>query len=67
MEKPMTGILVGSTTMEVEKVFKGKLQVGDKIVFGQGNGIGCTGCSTRKILVKSICLVSTASDKSQAQ
>ncbi len=41
-QKPMTGTLVSSTTMEVEKVFKGKLRVGDKMVFGQGNGIGCT-------------------------
>ena len=41
-EKPMTGTLVRSTTMEVEKVFKGNLRVGDKIVFGQGNGIRCT-------------------------
>ncbi len=41
-EKPMTGTLVSSTTMEVEKVFKGNLRVGDKMVFGQGNGIRCT-------------------------
>lgn len=41
-QKPMTGTLVSSTTMEVEKVFKGKLRIGDEIVFGQGNGIRCT-------------------------
>ena len=41
-QKPMTGTLVSSTTMEVEKVFKGKQRVGDKIVFGQGNGLRCT-------------------------
>ena len=40
-EKPM-GILVSSTTMEVQKVFKGNLRVGDKMVFGQGNEIRCT-------------------------
>jgi len=41
-EKPFIGTLVSSTTMEVEKVFKGNLRVGDKMVFGQGNGIRCT-------------------------
>ena len=41
-EKPMIGTLVSSTTMQVEKVFKGNLRAGDKIVFGQGNGIWCT-------------------------
>ena len=40
--KPMIGTLVSSTTMEVENVFKGKLRVGDKMVFGQGTGLGCT-------------------------
>jgi hypothetical protein len=39
---PLTNNPVGSTTMEIEKVFKGKLRVGDKITFGQGNGPGCT-------------------------
>src|ERR1044072_5937674 len=32
---------VKSTTMVVEKVFKGKLKVRDEIVFGQGNGADC--------------------------
>jgi hypothetical protein len=41
-EKPMIGTLVSSTAMQVEKVFKGNLRAGDKIVFGQGNGIRCT-------------------------
>ena len=41
-QKPMTGTLVTSTTMEVEKVYKGNLRVGDTMVFGQGNGIRCT-------------------------
>jgi hypothetical protein len=41
-EKAMTGTFVSSTTMEVEKVFKGNLRVGDKLEFGQGNGIRCT-------------------------
>ena len=39
---PLNGSRVLSTTMEVQKVFKGKLSVGDKITFGQGNGIRCT-------------------------
>lgn len=38
----MTGSLVSSTTMQVEKVFKGNLRVGDKLEFGQGNGLRCT-------------------------
>ncbi|MBC8029917.1 MAG: carboxypeptidase regulatory-like domain-containing protein [Pyrinomonadaceae bacterium] len=41
-ELPIIGTRVLTTTMEVEKVFKGKLRVGDKMVFGQGNGIRCT-------------------------
>lgn len=41
-EKPMTGTLVRTITMEVEKVFKGNVRVGDKMVFGQGDGIRCT-------------------------
>jgi hypothetical protein len=41
-EMPIIGTRVLSTKMEVEKVFKGKLRVGDKMVFGQGNGIRCT-------------------------
>ena len=41
-QKPMIGTLVTSTTMEVEKVYKGNLRVGDTMVFGQGNGIRCT-------------------------
>jgi hypothetical protein len=32
---------VRSTTMVVEKVFKGKLKVNDQIVFGQGGGADC--------------------------
>jgi hypothetical protein len=32
---------VRSTTMLVEKVFKGNLKVGDEIVFGQGGGADC--------------------------
>lgn len=32
---------VRSTTMVVEKVFKGKLKVRDEIVFGQGSGANC--------------------------
>src|SRR5262245_10240413 len=32
---------VKSTTMVVEKVFKGKLKVRDEIVFGQGGGADC--------------------------
>ena len=39
---PPSGSLVSSTTMEVQKVFKGKLRVGDKMVFGQGLGLSCT-------------------------
>jgi len=41
-QKTMIGTLVTSTTMEVEKVYKGNLRVGDKMVFGQGDGIRCT-------------------------
>lgn len=41
-EKPMTGTFVRTITMEVQKVFKGNVRAGDKMVFGQGNGIGCT-------------------------
>jgi hypothetical protein len=41
-QKPMIGTLVTSTRMEVEKVYKGNLRVGDKMVFGQGNGTHCT-------------------------
>jgi hypothetical protein len=33
---------VVSTTMEIEKVFKGNLRAGDKITLGQGNSPGCT-------------------------
>jgi len=33
---------VVSTTMEIEKVFKGSLRAGDKITLGQGNSPGCT-------------------------
>ena len=32
-QKPMIGTLVTSTTMEVEKVYKGNLRVGDTMVF----------------------------------
>ena len=42
LQTPIIGTPVTATTMQVEKVFKGKLQVGDKIVFGQGNSIRCT-------------------------
>jgi hypothetical protein len=41
-ERPRLATLVTSTTMQVEKVFKGNLRAGDKIVFGQGNGLRCT-------------------------
>ena len=41
-EMAPSGTFVSSTTMEVKKVFKGDLRVGDKMVFGQGNGIRCT-------------------------
>ena len=41
-EMPFIGTRVTSTTMEVLKVFKGKLRVGEKMVFGQGNSIRCT-------------------------
>jgi hypothetical protein len=41
-EKPRLATLVTSTTVQVEKVFKGNLRAGDKIVFGQGNGLRCT-------------------------
>lgn len=33
---------VTAATLEVTRVFKGNLRAGDKIVFGQGNGIRCT-------------------------
>jgi len=39
---PINGSRVLSTMMEVQKVFKGNLRAGDKITFGQGNGIRCT-------------------------
>ena len=39
---PMHGSRVVSTTMEVQKVFKGNLSIGSKMSFGQGNGIRCT-------------------------
>jgi len=39
---PLNGTRVVSTTMEVQKVFKGNLRIGDKMTFGQGNGIRCT-------------------------
>lgn len=39
---PISGSRVLSTTMEVQRVFKGNLRVGDKMTFGQGNGIRCT-------------------------
>ena len=38
----MLGTNVSATTMEVQRVFKGNLRVGDRMVFGQGNGIRCT-------------------------
>lgn len=41
-EMPFIGTRVTSTTMEVLRVFKGKLRVGEKMVFGQGNSIRCT-------------------------
>ncbi len=41
-EMPLIGTRVLSTTMEVQKVFKGRLRVGDEMVFGQGNNIQCT-------------------------
>ena len=39
---PINGSRVLSTIMEVQKVFKGNLSTGDKLTFGQGNGIRCT-------------------------
>ena len=39
---PLINTRVTSTTMEVVKVFKGNLKVGEKMVFGQGNSINCT-------------------------
>jgi len=39
---PLNTSRVLSTTMEIQKVFKGNLKVGDKMIFGQGNGIRCT-------------------------
>ena len=41
-ETPLNGSHVISTAMEVKKVFKGSARVGDKLIFGQGNGIRCT-------------------------
>lgn len=41
-EMPLINTRVTSTTMEVVRVFKGNLRVGEKMVFGQGNGIHCT-------------------------
>ena len=41
-ETPSNGSRVLSTLMEVQKVFKGNLRIGDKLTFGQGNGIRCT-------------------------
>ena len=35
------GDLIRSTTVVVQRVFKGKVKVGDEIVFAQGNGIDC--------------------------
>lgn len=40
-KEAVLGDPIRSTTVEIEKVFKGKVRVGDKIVFGQGNGIDC--------------------------
>ena len=40
-KNPMTGSVL-STTMEVKKVFKGSVRTGERLVFGQGNGIRCT-------------------------
>ena len=39
---PTNASRVLSTIMEVQKVFKGNLRTGDKMTFGQGNGIRCT-------------------------
>ena len=39
---PLINTRVTSTTMEVVKVFKGDLRVGERMVFGQGNSINCT-------------------------
>lgn len=39
---PLNASRVLSTTMEVQKVFKGNLNIGDKVTFSQGNGIRCT-------------------------
>ena len=39
-KSPMSRVV--STEMEVEKVFKGSVRVGDRLTFGQGNGIRCT-------------------------
>lgn len=41
-ETPLNASRVLSTTMEVEKVFKGNLRIGDKMTFGQGNSLRCT-------------------------
>lgn len=41
-EMPLNGSRVLTATMEVQKVFKGNLGIGDKLTFGQGNGIRCT-------------------------
>ena len=40
-ELPWTSDPILSTTMLVQKVFKGKLRAGDQITFRQGNGIDC--------------------------
>src|SRR5688572_20210330 len=39
---PFTNNRILTTTMEVQKVFKGNLHVGDKITFGQGGHPSCT-------------------------
>src|SRR5262245_55001628 len=39
---PLNTSRVLSTMMEVQKVFKGNLSIGNKLTFGQGNGIRCT-------------------------
>ena len=46
-----SGTFVSSTTMELKKVFKGNLSVGDKMVFGQGNGIRCR-CHSHRALAR---------------
>ena len=39
---PLNASPVLSTVMEVQKVFKGNMSIGNKMTFGQGNGIRCT-------------------------